>query len=161
MAHNKALAFDLISDIAFSNPHKNKTSEIIRSLWDPCVTNNLCSAHFEARLIPLNKKYPNIPKPEEFRPIVVMSPLTKLLEARLLPRLQLYLMMKLQRSQIGFVPGMDIHVNIHRALKQIHSRLSKNQHAFCLFLDFKSAYNSVPHEELFLKLANICPPEEV
>ena len=194
MSKNKALAFDLLSDIIliiiiiiercasfipdnsyifisilligdadiiFSPEFKDKTSEIIRSLWNSAILNNLDDIHFKARLIPLNKKHPQIPKADEFRPIIVMSPIIKLLEARLLPKLQLYLQMNLQRSQTGFVPGMDIYVNIHRALKQIHARIKKKKPVFCLFLDFKSAYNSVPHKELFTKLTKILSCEEI
>jgi len=161
MATNKALSFDLFSDVIFTPEYKNKTCELIRSLWDYEVTNSLNASHFEARLVPLNKKHPEIPKPDEFRPIIVMSSLTKLLEARLLPRLQSYLVMCLQRSQVGFVPGMDIFVNIFRAIKQIRFRISRKKPAFCLFLDFKSAYNSIPHDCLFKKLENICPENEI
>jgi len=161
MASNKALSFDLVSDIIFSQNYKLKTSEIIKSLWNDRVTNSLDLSHFEARLVPLNKKHPDIPRPEEFRPIIVMSPLIKLLEARLLPRLQTYLIMCSQRSQVGFVPGMDIFVNIFRALKQLRRRTSDKKRAFCLFLDFKSAYNSIPHDALFQKLESICPNSEV
>lgn len=38
----------------------------------------------EARLIPLNKVWPDIPKAHEFRPIVVLSPMFKFLELRFL-----------------------------------------------------------------------------
>jgi len=161
MSINKALSFDLFSDIIFSKRLKEKTINLIRSLWNPAVTNSLNEAHFESRLIPLNKKHPDVPKAEEFRPIVVMSPLVKLLEARLLEKLQWYTSTKLQRSQTGFVPGMDIFVNIHRALDQIRLRINDKKKVFCLFLDFKSAYNTVPHDELFQKLNSICSEEEV
>ena len=93
MASNKALSFDLFSDIIFSQEYKSKTCELIKSLWNSEVTNTLDASHFEARLVPLNKKHPEVPKPEEFRPIIVMSPLVKLLETKLLPRLQSYLIM--------------------------------------------------------------------
>ena len=37
---------------------------------------------FEVRLIPLNKVWPNIPKVEDFRPIIVLSPIIKWMEMR-------------------------------------------------------------------------------
>ena len=60
---------------------------------------------FEARLIPLNKKWPNIPSKKDFKLIAVQSPLIKWLEARSLPQLQGYLLEKLDKSEIGFVPN--------------------------------------------------------
>ena len=86
------------------------------------------------------------------RPIAVQSPLIKLLEARFLPDLQRYLNRKLDRSQIGFIQKMGIHVNLVRALERISLRTDKKQVAYGLFIDFSNAYNSIPHELLFAKL---------
>ncbi len=125
------------------------------------MANSLDEIHFVSRLIPLNKKHPNIPNADEFRPIIVMSSLVKLLEARLLKKLQSYTIEKLQRSQVSFVNGMDIYVNIHRAINQLKNRTLKKKKGFCLFLDFKSAYKTIPHEELFQKLEPICTINEI
>ena len=139
MATNKAISFDLFSDVIFSKELKEKTSNTIKDLWSYETSKYFTDINFEARLIPLNKKFPEIPKPEEFRPIIVMSPLVKLLEARILEKLQSYLSQKLHRSQTGFVPRLDIFVNIHRAIKQIKKSIDNKGRVFCLFLDFKSA----------------------
>ena len=161
MSKGKALTFDLISDIIFSKDFHEKTAVIVRDLWNGELTNSLQDVHFEARLIPLNKKHPDVPKPEDFRPIVVMSPLVKLLEARLLNKLQKVLEEDLHRSQTGFVPGLDIYVNLHRAVQRIQKRTEAGNPAFCLFLDFKSAYNTIPHEDLFKKLRGACSEDEI
>ena len=90
-----------------------------------------------------------------------MSPLAKLLEARLLDKHQHYLVNTLTKSQIGFVPQMDVFVNICRALKKIRTRIEAKSPVFCLFLDFRSAYNTVPHDSLFEKLSQVCSQEEI
>ena len=161
MAVNKAISFDLFSDIIFSPEHKEKTANIIKDLWNASNTNAIQDTHFQARLIPLNKKFPDVPKPEDFRPIVVMSPLIKLLEARILDKLQDYLIRKLHRSQIGFVPGFDVSVNIYRALNRLNLRIRQKKRVFCLFLDFKSAYNTIPHDQLFVKMRKACSEDEI
>ena len=161
MATNKAISFDLFSDVIFSKGLKLKTSQIVKDLWSQESVNSLNDSHFEARLIPLNKKFPETPKPDEFRPIIVMSPIIKLLEARVLEKLQHYLTINLHRSQTGFVPRLDTFVNIHRAIKQIRHKLERKRSAFCLFLDFKSAYNTIPHEELFEKLERALSSKEI
>ncbi len=161
MSTNKAISTDLFSDVIFQPQFREKTAEVIQNLWSKESLDCLDMTNFEARLIPLNKKYPEIPKPEEFRPIVIMSSIIKLLEARTLESLQRYQVSKMHRSQVGFVPTLDIYVNIHRAIKRLQSKILSKKPVFCLFLDFKSAYNTVPHDRLFQKLSCICPNEEV
>ena len=117
--------------------------------------------HFIARLIPLNKKYPDVSIPQEIRPIIVTSPLYKLLEVRILPKLRKYLINSLERPQIGFVAGMGVSVNIQSALNRIKLRTRNGKRAYCLFLDFKSAYNTIPHCKLFEKLQNILNKNEI
>ncbi len=67
---------------------------------------------FEARLIPLNKVWPRIPRGDQFRPICVLSPAYKWLELRFLPRLRDYMSHGLDRNQTGFVPRMGTAVNL-------------------------------------------------
>lgn len=161
MATDKALSYDLFSDAMFREEFHDKAANLIRALWCKENLNKLDRKHFLARLIPINKKFPKISSPEDIRPIIVLSPLYKLLEARLLPKLRKYMINKLARSQVGFVPNMDITVNIQRALKRIHLRTDEGATAFCLFLDFKSAFNTIPHLSLFKKLQDILDPQEI
>ena len=88
------------------------------------------------------------------RPILVCSPLQKLLEARFLPKLMNYLKNDLHKSQIGFVPGQGIEVNLLQAFCVIKiSTEEKKMHCkYGLFIDFANAYNTVPHSLLFRKL---------
>ena len=104
------------------------------------------------RLVPLNKVFPSIPTRTQLRPIMVQSPIVKLLEARFLPKLQNYLTYKLDRSQVGFVQKMGVQVNLTRALERITLRTRRRRTVFGLFIDFGNAYNSVPHSLLFSKL---------
>lgn len=66
----------------------------------------------EARLIPLNKVYPDIPKNTDFRPIVVLSIMYKWLELRFLSKLNRFMVEKLDKNQAGFVVGMGTHICI-------------------------------------------------
>jgi len=100
----------------------------------------------------LNKIFPDTPTRKQMRPIVIQSPLIKLLEARFLIKLQAYLIHKLDRSQIGFVKGMGTQVNLWRAIERIKLRTTKSKPVYGLFIDFSNAYNSVPHTLLFEKL---------
>ena len=156
--HGKAFTDDCISDDIFLGEHRSKVIEILCDLWDGL---DIHSYHFRARLIVLNKKHPDVPRPDQIRPIVVTSPLVKILEGRLIAKLQRYLKEHLHVSQVGFVEQMDIYVNIWRALRRINELRDKRKRIYCLFLDFSSAYNTVPHSLLFEKLRTVLLPEEV
>ena len=56
------------------------------------------------KLVPLNKVFPKTPDRTQFRPIMVQSPIVKLLEARFLPKLQQYMVERMTKAQTGFVP---------------------------------------------------------
>ena len=48
-----------------------------------------------------------------------------------------------------------------RALSRIEDLRSKKKYTYCFFLDFSSAYNTVPHQKLFEKLEDILDKEEI
>jgi len=162
LATNKAIAFDGCSDILFKE-NKDKKQVCNRTL----TARKLCDIWrtelneiqevedtWDARLVPLNKVFPQIPTRTQLRPIVVQSPLIKIMEGRFLRKLQDYLIFRLDRSQTGFVPGLSVQVNITRALDRIKLRTDRKQPVYGLFIDFSNAYNRVPHTKLFEKLRN-------
>ena len=80
----------------FREENSLKTAEIFQDLWSidlNSIKGIQCS--LTSRLIALNKVFPNTPNRKQFRPILVCSPLQKLLEARFLPKLMKYLTDKL------------------------------------------------------------------
>lgn len=90
-----------------------RAAEIFKDLWSINlneIEGIMCS--MTSRLVPLNKVYPEVPNRKQMRPILVCSPLQKLLEARFLPKLQNYLTKSLVISQTGFVPKMGTQVNM-------------------------------------------------
>jgi hypothetical protein len=104
LASNKAIAYDGLSNILFSDKkpeefdrnddrpkeksNLEKTAEKLKDLWEiPLHAIEELEDTWNTRLVPLNKVFPNIPTRKEMRPIAVQSPLVKLLEARFLPKL--------------------------------------------------------------------------
>ena len=75
---NKALTFDGLSDNWIKYTNKQNW---LANIWDFDVL-NLHTKIFECRLCPLNKKHPDIPKWNQFRPISLLSPMYKFLELR-------------------------------------------------------------------------------
>ena len=68
---NKAETFDFISDKWL---RLTKRCDFLGDLWNH-NTIQMLEKSFEARLVPLNKVWPAIPKGDEFRPIVIESPM--------------------------------------------------------------------------------------
>ncbi len=102
---NKALAGDLVSDVILNGDNIDQTCEVLKDLWDG---HQIDERHFKCRLIALNKKHPEIPSKDQYRPIIVSSLIGKILESRLVKPLRNYMTERLHVSQTGFVPGMNI-----------------------------------------------------
>jgi len=173
LASGNSIAYDGISDILFKDEevevvdeenlscdedeepptYAKLAAEKLRNLWRvPLHIYDEFQDSWDTRLIPLNKVFPKVPTRKELRPIAVQSPIVKILEARFLPKLQHYLNKKLDRSQTGFIQRMGIQVNLVRAMERITLRTKQKKYAYGLFIDFRNAYNSVPHSLLFKKL---------
>jgi len=58
---------------------------------------------FKARLVPLNKVWPEIPTYQDFRPIAILSSMFKVLELRFIPKLAEYMKERMDVNLIGFV----------------------------------------------------------
>ena len=155
LSYGKAITLDGITDSIFKKENVNRVAEIFKDLWSTDLSQiKGIEASFTSRLVPLNKVFPNILTRKQMRPILVCSSLQKLLESRFLPKLMDYLKNKLNKSQIGFVPGQGIEVNLLRAICviKISTEEKKKQCKYGLFIDFANAYNTVPHSLLFRKL---------
>src|SRR5690606_19175606 len=108
-----------------------KTSAVLKDIWS-INWNDIPNNHifFKARVIPLNKQHPNIPAPDKFRPIIVSSPIVKLMESRILEKLQKYMNEKLYKGQTGFVKGMGTQVNLYRLQERINKIVSKSSRCY-------------------------------
>lgn len=163
LARNKAIAYDATSDILFDNysplcdegelSNLDKTAIKLRNIWriDLDLVPNMENT-WDARLVPLNKVFPETPTRDQLRPIIIQSTIIKIIESRFASKLHNYLDNKLDRSQTGFVRKLGIQVNLARALQRITMRTSQKKNVYGLFIDFSQAYNSVPHVLLFQKL---------
>jgi len=162
IGHGKALSTDLLSDIIFNKSMRVKASRVFRDLWSNKLSRKEYTKYFEAKLIALNKDHPKIPMYDRFRPIVVASPLVKLLEARFAGKLRSYLKEDMFPGQVGFVPDRGVLLNIVRAVNLIteYTR-NKRGHCFGLFVDFSNAYNMVRHDKLFERLKGILSEQEI
>ena len=67
---------------------------------------------------------------------------------RFLPRLKSYLVNRLDQNQTGFIPGCGTSVNIELLIKSM--KMEKKGYGECVvFIDYKSAYNTINRERLY------------
>ena len=123
----------------------------------------LCS-----RLICLNKCANEIGKLENIRPIAVNGMIFKILERVILTRLEIYSSdhdIKIDKSQVGFIPKLGCDVNITRLRQRVldvsDSNTNHRDNELIFFIDLKAAYDSVNHCKLFEKLCNMGYPDHL
>ena len=163
LSHGKALSNDNVSDIIFAKGHREKVGKKLKNLWSLGANPDFefDSLHFETRLVPLNKVHPDIPSSKDCRPIAIQSPIVKLLESRLKPKLDAYITQRLTASQTGFCIGMGISVNQMRLIQRVIETTNRKKHCYGLFIDFSSAYNTILHSKLFKRLQNVLSNDEL
>lgn len=134
----------------------------MRDWWRASIISILGEKTFCARLIPLNKVWPDIPKEDQFRPIVVVSPVIKWLETRFLQQIKLYMFTNLDKQQTGFVNGCGTGLNIQLLLEKMRS-YKKRDGKCVVFIDFKSAYNTIQRDLLWdiMKRRNIMSDNDI
>ena len=58
--------------------------------------------------MPLNKQFPRVPEIHQYRPIVVSSPIVKMLEGFIAPALSHWMETRMVKNQFGFKPKRSI-----------------------------------------------------
>lgn len=160
----KALAWDCIGDDLFVTAQSccraSAECEICparRKVWQLFLrpeywAQPASAGHFSARLVCLNKKFPATPKLAEHRPLVIASPVIKFLEGAVLPELERYAAMRMNRAQFAFHKGSGIDLCKREALREAVGRTRSGETTYALFIDFSSAYDRVDRHLLYSAL---------
>jgi hypothetical protein len=179
-SRDKAIAFDGFEDHLFRiHPKCSEANEqdeckeckqkiyFISEIWSKSYWSDKQSKkHMISRLIPLNKIHPKTPETHQYRPIVVTSPIVKMLESYVHKKLATYCKENIKKQQIGFAQGCSIHTNLFRLGNEIYKNQRKRKgrkKIHMLFVDLKSAFDSVHRETLYklLETRNILTNPEI
>jgi hypothetical protein len=76
-------------------------------------------------LVLLNKAWPDIPKIDQFKPILFLSPLFKLTERRIQWQLSLYMTQCLDRNQTGFITRIGTNVNLLLLVERLRNTIKR------------------------------------
>ena len=153
----KAISWDLIPGKSFNIFKKPENIGFLTNALNEIVCSETIPAQISlGRLFCLNKNASEPGTIDSIRPIVILGVLVKLLE---FPLLQVLKTIKLSSSQIGFKERMSTEVNIIRLRQVVHNlrfdgydRKSKMKKRYLLFVDLKTAFDSVNLPLLIEKL---------
>ena len=106
-----------------------------------------------AKIVPIYKSDDPLNE-NNYRPISILSPLSKILEKFIYKELFFYFEDNniLCRQQAGFRPGFSTEHAIYNLLKRVISDVDSGKHGVCLFLDFRKAFDLVDQRILLKKL---------
>ena len=90
-----------------------------------------------------------------YRPISLLCSISKALESLKFQQVFTYLEPSLSLAQFGFIPGRSCLQQLLTTLSILLTNKSTHSDTDIIFLDFKKAFNRVPHEELLIKLWNM------
>ena len=107
-----------------------------------------------ARVVPVPKSSANKSSPSGYRPISLLSIVSKLLEKYLYCLLSDHLreVHPLSDSQWGFQEGKSTSAATLSVCQDWYAHLENNREICCVFFDFKKAFDTVSHRMLINKL---------
>lgn len=108
----------------------------------------------EAVVTPIYKNKGNKDAPENYRPIAVLSNISKIFEKLLKSRLVNYLLkMKiLSPNQFGFTPGKNTTQAVGHLVNKIANKLESKLKTLVVFIDITKAFDTVSHKLLIAKM---------
>jgi len=77
ISSGKAVSWNLMSDIFLTKPYLDLSAKKLLDIWSLDWNAPQLQDHLMARMVFLNKKFPDKPGPQDFRPITILSPSTK------------------------------------------------------------------------------------
>lgn len=155
---NKGLGIDCISDSIFNQALDMVMDKIVRLANDIFRRGRIPSPFKFARLHLINKLKAGLPTTEDLRPIMISSPIIKLLESIALIELKEKIECKIGRAQVGFLPELSTQTHILRLLGKLMDLKTrptfKPGRWYVLFIDFRAAFDKVDHETLLSKMSD-------
>lgn len=142
----------------------NHLSFILQCLKNFAATLETPSHWHVAKMILLSKTKSKVVTIEETRPISLLPCFSKLFEKCFLIHFRRWIKEQglLPAEQTGFRPGHNMAVRLIAIVDQIGQSLSMNTAAAALFVDFRTAFNQLWFNGLWLKLTRLhCPIQQI
>ena len=152
---DKSTGIDEIHNKFLKNLTKNKLTELLRLANQSYRKTEIPNSWKHSLIVPIPKHGKDLTKPENYRPISLLSCVGKVIEKMVNTRLTWMLETgnKLSTTQCGFRKRRSTEDLLVRLEHQVRSSLVNRQITITVFFDLKQAFNSVSHEHLLFKLA--------
>ena len=130
------------------------TTETLHKLYNLCIDKNYFPKAFkQAKVIPIYKSGDN-KDPSNYRPISILSVLSKPLEKHINKHLLSYLKTNelIHPNQSGFREHHSCHTAPTTLVDTFYKNINKNEFTGVLFVDFAKAFGVIDHDLLLRKL---------
>ena len=107
-----------------------------------------------ANIVPIHKKGDKS-EVENYRPISLLSIVSKVLERCVLRNIRDHLQQLINDSQHGFTPGKSCTTQLLEVLDYIGSLLDSGKQTDVVYMDMSKAFDKVHHKDLLSKLKNV------
>ena len=134
--------------------------EFIVRLYNVCLKHNYVPIKWKLGfIIPTPKPNQDLSKPENHRPITLLSVLGKNLEKIIKKRLWEHVKEAVPQHQFGFKPNNSTIHPLYILTNNIQTAHIQRRHTAALFLDINKAFDSVWHAGLLFKLFQLKTPD--
>ena len=158
LVKNKAPGWDQITNTALKFLPKNKIlqlTKIINSCFKLCYFPNIWKL---SHIISIPKPGKNLQLPESYRPIALLSSLSKIYERLILQFLQESLAGKIRDEQFAFRQNHSTVLQLTKLVDQISDNLNQGIQTAAIFLDVEKAFDTVWHDGLLHKMMSMDIP---
>jgi len=147
---------DGIPEIFLKNCAEGLTYPIYYIISYIFMTGSLPNIWKNSIIVPI-PKIPNSPNPNDYRPISLLCPISKVFEKMVYKTITFYLeiMHLLPENQHGFQKFKSVTTNLLETFDDLSQAIENKQVADIIYFDFSKAFDTVPHKQLLEKLREI------
>ena len=150
----KAMGCDMISPLVLKLC-ADTLAQPLHSFFSTCIELGTIPQEWKIHKICPIPKSGNLLEVKNYRPISLLSIVSKVLERIIFNKIIDFLRPKFSKQQFGFQKNKSSLSQLLSSFAYILEEIDKGSTVDMIFLDLKKAFDTVPHEELLFKLWNI------
>ena len=148
---NKATGIDKISPKVLKNCAFSLTRPLCH-LFNLSLSKGVIPKEWKVHLIVPIYKSDDRSSVKNYRPISLLSNTSKVLETLVYNNIINHILKHITNSQFGFLPGRSTTQQLLLYINNIQQAISQGHQTDSIYLDFRKAFDSVPHMKLLNKL---------
>ena len=119
---------------------------LIPFLWNGYFIHSICPIY----------KSGDKSKIKNYRPISLLCIVSKVFESLVFAKIKDFVTNSISSNQYGFLSNRSTVQQLLTMLNQIVMAFDENTTVDCIYLDYRKAFDSIPHNDLLLKLWHFC-----